>query len=354
VTGLVKAAYEQNYQHFRSLNQIMWQIPVLATTLTGGLWFGVTKIEEDQLACALLVTASLVNCALIVVLRRFRYVMQKYLDWLKAAYPDGFVDASSPSEKDSWLTKWMVANERVRQMFSLMLMWAAGVSLWLAIDYYPQRDGASQMTGDLAMQFYEQHAESLADLYESISFEAVYPYLVAKLSGESLGVLDIGAGTGRDAAWIAARGHQVHAVEPSAAMRRIARRLHPSSKIIWIDARLPDLEASIIQPATYDVVLAHAVWMHVSPEVRQRALARIYEITKDTGMVSVSLRLGPVDEERGMFEISEHVFLREAESIGFQVRRQGEFADLLGRASVSWKVYLLEKNGVNSIEPTDG
>jgi len=53
VTGLVKAAYEQNYQHFRSLNQIMWQIPVLATTLTGGLWFGVTKIEEDQLACAL-------------------------------------------------------------------------------------------------------------------------------------------------------------------------------------------------------------------------------------------------------------------------------------------------------------
>jgi len=57
-------------------------------------------------------------------------------------------------------------------MFSLMLMWAAGVSLWLAIDYYPQRDGASQMTGDLAMQFYEQHAESLADLYEHIRLSA--------------------------------------------------------------------------------------------------------------------------------------------------------------------------------------
>ena len=31
-----KEAYEQNYQQFRSLNQIMWQIPVLAMTLTGG------------------------------------------------------------------------------------------------------------------------------------------------------------------------------------------------------------------------------------------------------------------------------------------------------------------------------
>ena len=28
------------------------------------------------------------------------------------------------------------------------------------------------MTGDLAMQFYEQHAESLADLYEHIRLSA--------------------------------------------------------------------------------------------------------------------------------------------------------------------------------------
>ena len=40
-------AYEQNYEQFRSLNQIMWQIPVLAMTLTGGLWFGVSSIQDS-------------------------------------------------------------------------------------------------------------------------------------------------------------------------------------------------------------------------------------------------------------------------------------------------------------------
>jgi len=41
-----KEAYEQNYQQFRSFNQIMWQIPVLAMTLTDGLWFGVSTIDD--------------------------------------------------------------------------------------------------------------------------------------------------------------------------------------------------------------------------------------------------------------------------------------------------------------------
>ena len=36
-----KVCYEQNCQTFRSLNQLMWQVPIIAMTVTGGLWFGV-------------------------------------------------------------------------------------------------------------------------------------------------------------------------------------------------------------------------------------------------------------------------------------------------------------------------
>jgi len=31
------AAYNQNSENFRSLNQLMWQIPLIAMSLTGGL-----------------------------------------------------------------------------------------------------------------------------------------------------------------------------------------------------------------------------------------------------------------------------------------------------------------------------
>lgn len=80
---LKSEAYQQNYQQFRSLNQIMWQIPVLAMTLTGGLWFGVSRIPENTwLVTALLFTAVVGNGALFAVLFRFRHVMDCYLAWV--------------------------------------------------------------------------------------------------------------------------------------------------------------------------------------------------------------------------------------------------------------------------------
>lgn len=33
-------AYSENPQTFRSLDKLMWSVPLLSMTLTGGLWFG--------------------------------------------------------------------------------------------------------------------------------------------------------------------------------------------------------------------------------------------------------------------------------------------------------------------------
>ena len=52
-------------------------------------------------------------------------------------------------------------------------------------------------------------------------------------------MLDIGAGSGRDAAWLAAAGHQMLAVEPAAALRQHGQRLHPDERICWLDDRPP-------------------------------------------------------------------------------------------------------------------
>ncbi|MGQ3357308.1 MAG: class I SAM-dependent methyltransferase, partial [Phreatobacter sp.] len=65
---------------------------------------------------------------------------------------------------------------------------------------------------------YAEEAENLARQYESVTFEEVHAPLLhlLPLSGRAL---DIGAGSGRDAAALAARGFAVTAVEPTAELR---------------------------------------------------------------------------------------------------------------------------------------
>jgi hypothetical protein len=71
-------------------------------------------------------------------------------------------------------------------------------------------------------------------------------------------VLDIGAGTARDAAGFAMLEHRVVAIE-TAALRTEARILHPSPNIEWLNDSLPDLTSLVGRGDTFDVVTLTAV-----------------------------------------------------------------------------------------------
>jgi hypothetical protein len=88
-----KLCYQQNFEQFRSLNQIMWQVPIIAMTLTGGLWFGVAKIDAQVAQIGLLALAVLGNSGLIAVLHRTRFVMGEYLKKIKEFCPEAYVEA---------------------------------------------------------------------------------------------------------------------------------------------------------------------------------------------------------------------------------------------------------------------
>jgi SAM-dependent methyltransferase len=60
----------------------------------------------------------------------------------------------------------------------------------------------------------------MARQYEALSAGAVHVWLEPLLPSVPALLLDVGAGTGRDAAWFASKGRQVVAIEPSVAMRR--------------------------------------------------------------------------------------------------------------------------------------
>ena len=78
------------------------------------------------------------------------------------------------------------------------------------------------MSRSRSYTWYEKHAREVAATYEAVDAEDMLYWLQDFLPAKGGRILDVGAGSGRDAAWLADQGFQVVAVEPSPAMRSIA------------------------------------------------------------------------------------------------------------------------------------
>ena len=331
-----RAAFDQNHESFRALNQQMWQIPLISMTLTGGLWFGVSTVEDFPVfQLSLLLLAAAGNGALFFIILRLRFVMERHLTWLKNSYPAGFVDASDG--KKCYQRPFVV-----RFLFQFMLFLAAALSVvLLLVTAWANREGLFGMTkDDPALSYYEAHAENLADGYETLSFETAHPALVSLIQSRFLNrkisALDVGAGTGRDASWFAERGDRIVAVEPSPAMQRIGKQLHPAPQIEWRTDSLPDLGQTVVSGEKFDLILLSAVWMHVEPTKRQQSIKTLISLLKPGGTIYLTLRLGPSESKRGIYRVSEDELAKLLKPLGLQPTILGEQPDLLGRDSISW------------------
>lgn len=164
---------------------------------------------------------------------------------------------------------------------------------------------------------YAAEADALAVRYESRSFAAVHPHLLALLPPPPAAVIDIGAGTGRDAGALAARGYSVTAVEPTAAMRAHGQRLHPSPAIAWIDDHLPALAHVAPPTGGFAVLLLTAVWMHLDAEQRAAAMTRLGSLAAPGALLALTLRHGPVPAGRRMFDVATAETIALATASGF-------------------------------------
>jgi SAM-dependent methyltransferase len=182
---------------------------------------------------------------------------------------------------------------------------------------------------------YAEEADALVGQYESISFAEAHRHVLHLIPSAPCRVLDIGAGTGRDAAAFAAMGHAVVAVEPTAELRARAEALHPSPRIEWLDDGLPDLAR--LAGWNFDVVMLTAVWMHLDEGQRRRAMPRVARLVRGGGVAVFSLRHGPVPPGRRMFDVSaeETAGLAAAAALGLALRLDDR-ADTLGRPGVRW------------------
>ena len=198
-------------------------------------------------------------------------------------------------------------------------------------------------------QGYEEEAERLLVEYERLSFEQAHKHVIGYFPQYPATILDIGSGTGRDAAYLADQNHQVVAVEPTDALREGGKKLHGSPHIKWIDDGLPNLAQIITRALSFDLVLMAAVWMHLDQDERERAMPIVASLLKKGGKLIMNIRHGPVPAGRRMFEIPDQEMLATAERSGLTALHQVQGESILQRnreSGVTWSHFVFQKDRV--------
>ena len=195
------------------------------------------------------------------------------------------------------------------------------------------------------IEHYSEKAQHYYDLYNSVDAERVHSDWKAFLQTANKGnALDVGAGSGRDANWLAEQGWKVTAAEPADELRNLAQA-NSHNSVTWCNASLPALNALPQQPKTYDLILLSAVWMHLHKDERPAALKSLAELLSENGNMYISLRFGPNDEARPMHPVSYEELATLAKSNGLTARNLTPVPsqDGLNRDDVKWVTALICK-----------
>ena len=202
-----------------------------------------------------------------------------------------------------------------------------------------------------AISWYNKNASEVAGSYEMAKTENVHEWFFEYMPKRSLAILDVGAGSGRDAAYFSSLGHDVVAVEPSEGMRSEARKNHPSPKIQWIDDKMPALSEVTRLGLFFDFILLSAVWMHLPLPDRPRAFRKLINLLKPGGFIAITLRKGELDQEREFYDVSVEELEKLARDHGAYVAKVVNASDALGRSDVQWiqVVIRLHDDGTGSL-----
>lgn len=192
------------------------------------------------------------------------------------------------------------------------------------------------------IEYYSTNAKALTEQYNSVSFESVHKDWLNEIPKEGI-VLDVGAGSGRDARYLAAKGLSVVAVEPALNIRELAQTYQVNNPIHWLSDTLPELSEVYKLQTKFDLILLSAVWMHIAPSLRERAFRKLSSLLKPNGKLVISLRHGQCQDERTMYAVSADELAQYASQFGltYKLLSPDQAPDKLGRSDVSWQTVLL-------------
>ena len=206
----------------------------------------------------------------------------------------------------------------------------------------------SDIKSGTAERYYEAQSSELLNRYEAVTFEQVHADVLPYLPTIPGFALDVGAGSGRDAAWLARAGWKVVAAEPSYALREGGRHLHAEKAINWLDDSLPDLALTKRLGVRFELILLSAVWMHIAPSDEAAAFRSIASLSMPDAILYITVRMGGDERRRGFHVTDVDRLKRRASAAGFQLVSETMNRDALGRSKVSWKSLIFRKNGAEN------
>jgi SAM-dependent methyltransferase len=212
------------------------------------------------------------------------------------------------------------------------------------------------------LSYYERHAPDLAARDEQRASSGISQYFPLAFPPGAR-VLDVGAGTGRDAALLARAGYDVRAIEPSAALREVALQRHAEQlRERLFPGSLPDaLPHADALDGPFDGVLCSAVLQHLPRRALFDAVLTLRRLLSPRGRVLVSIPASSggtsaAGDAPGRILDAEH---RDAdgrlytpiaadelrllfERCGFATTGSWQDPDALGRPGLHWHTLLFE------------
>ena len=168
-------------------------------------------------------------------------------------------------------------------------------------------------------------------------------------------ILEIGAGSGRDAARLRALGARVDAVEPSAGLRQLALATHPELSGRVHNGFLPGGLPREIKEK-YDGILLSAVIMHIpDAELFDTAFSLRERLTRGGKLlVSMPVDRGDVRSDSDRDSLGRLMIIRTVEQVkllferlGFELQNEWKTADSAGR-DILWATLFFRSSGAST------
>ncbi|MER6588659.1 methyltransferase domain-containing protein [Micromonospora chalcea] len=194
---------------------------------------------------------------------------------------------------------------------------------------------------DETLATYENNAARYAADTEQFADDSALPHQIDHLLNATTGpVLDAGAGAGRDAHYMAARGRPVVAMDASASLLTQVKWSAPFSRLVADIRDIPLADCSV------GAIWCSAVLLHLGGADVRRSLDELHRVLRPGGIMQISVKEGRglVSEQLGESGEVRHFFLYElpelralVEEAGFEVTRAWtEEESNSGRSAQSW------------------
>lgn len=199
------------------------------------------------------------------------------------------------------------------------------------------------------LNYYNRKSLDVAKRYESADVTRLHDFLVSGLKPGGR-LLELGCGSGRDAAFMTSQGFKVLATDGSAAMVEQAKRHHPELAKHTAHLKLPDGLSNESGP--YDGIYAVAVLMHLPIKEIEKTLFKIHSRLAAKGRFIFSVPARRHDVTANEFDakgrrftaLSPDEWTKLCQKCNLRIIRTMMSNDGLGRGAVRWMNCLAEKS----------